>query len=432
MVAAVSARGHVILAVVAVIGALSACGGAGDEPAKPKRAPAETANLWVTTGAEGTACSATPASAAAPVAWADAPLTAKACTFRQACEASARGQVIRVRPGSYPGQYFGGTRDAATGNNTPPCGEGTKWFGDPTCGAALDTEQGNTPCDVVVKQLHHATNDIVFDGFDVDYGGESAVNGYAVLESGAAGWTFRNGRVGNVVDNKAAVFGGIKQKTSAGVTIENVHFHDVKVATEGVHLECIQSFNPGIRYKRNLFTDCDLATVSLAIGDWWGQEPYCEAYFENNVFAHSTNGGGWAPETFWWYTNSVCDVWVVNNTFEGTMVMNEGEGPWSGVWANNIGGGWDCLPGVKYAGNVGTTCDGAGGAATDPVAAGQDKPQPGVRWADPAKFDFSLLKGSNAIGAGAEQYAPETDFLGNRRCGERPDAGALEYQGDCG
>ena len=29
----------------------------------------------------------------------------------------------------------------------------------------------------------------------------------------------------------------------------------------------------------------------------------------------------------------------------------------SGVWANNIGGGWDCLPGITYRGNVGKKCD---------------------------------------------------------------------------
>ena len=34
-----------------------------------------------------------------------------------------------------------------------------------------------------------------------------------------------------------------------------------------------------------------------------------------------------------------------------------GSGPDSGVWANNIGGGWQCLPGVTYRGNVGKKCD---------------------------------------------------------------------------
>jgi hypothetical protein len=124
---------------------------------------------------------------------------------------------------------------------------------------------------------------------------------------------------------------------------------------------------------------------------------------------------------------------IVNNTFENWVggVTNAEIGSASGVWANNIGGGWDCLPGMTYAGNVGKKCA-ASDLATNPTgscapptcsAPGQTMP---VGWTNPAQYDFTLTAGSVAIGAAAPQYAPERDRRGYRRDGD-PDAGAFEY-----
>jgi hypothetical protein len=101
------------------------------------------------------------------------------------------------------------------------------------------------------------------------------------------------------------------------------------------------------------------------------------------------------------------------------------------VWANNIGGGWMCLSGVTYTGNVGTKC-----GTTDVAMSPTSCSPPGcpsayatqMKWANPAGWDFHLLAGSVAINKGNPSYAPSTDRDGNPRNGP-PDAGAYEYRG---
>ena len=83
---------------------------------------------------------------------------------------------------------------------------------------------------------------------------------------------------------------------------------------------------------------------------------------ENNVFAHSTNGSDprWHYYGFLVHGNmgQLKDARIVNNTFETPVggVTTEDIDSASGVWANNIGGGWDCLPGMTFRGNVGKKC----------------------------------------------------------------------------
>jgi hypothetical protein len=171
-------------------------------------------------------------------------------------------------------------------------------------------------------------------------------------------------------------------------------------------------------------------------GFWWGQPTYGGITLENNVFAHSTNGS----DPRWHYygflihgeMGQLTNARIVNNTFETptggveTQYINNA----SGVWANNIGGGWDCLPGMTYAGNVGTKC-GASDIAVSPSSSCAPPACPSastaaVGWLNPAQFDFSLKAGSPAIGAASPAYAPERDRRGYRRDGD-PDAGAYEY-----
>ena len=103
--------------------------------------------------------------------------------------------------------------------------------------------------------------------------------------------------------------------------------------------------------------------LMITRGDWWGQPTYGGVTLENNVFAHSTNG----RDPRWHYygllvhgeMGQLTNVRIVNNTFENEVggITTAEIGSASGVWANNIGGGWDCLPGMTYAGNVGKKCD---------------------------------------------------------------------------
>jgi hypothetical protein len=126
------------------------------------------------------------------------------------------------------------------------------------------------------------------------------------------------------------------------------------------------------------------------------------------------------------------DVWVVNNTFENEVggIKNAYIGQASGVWANNIGGGWDCLPGVTYSGNVGKKCH-SSDVATSP-AAGCAPPLctprqiAPVGWVNSIAHDFRLTAQSPAVGVASAAYAPATDRLGYVR-DSRPDAGAYEY-----
>ena len=90
-------------------------------------------------------------------------------------------------------------------------------------------------------------------------------------------------------------------------------------------------------------------------GDWWGQQPYGNVTLENNVFGHSVNGSGWH------YYGALLVQRQVRERPRRQQHVRErrassttsAPGPYSGVWANNIGGGWSCLPGVTYRNNVG-------------------------------------------------------------------------------
>jgi hypothetical protein len=106
-----------------------------------------------------------------------------------------------------------------------------------------------------------------------------------------------------------------------------------------------------------------------------------------------------------------------------------GPGPYTGVWANNIGGGWQCLPGVTYRNNVGKVCHSSDKAVNPTSSCYPPACNPGhtmpVGWTDPVNFDFTLRADSPAVDAGTATYAPLTDIRGRPRNGP-PDAGAYE------
>jgi hypothetical protein len=337
-------------------------------------------------------------------------LSAPCATFARAYNQAASGDVIVVGAGVYPGRQ-----------ETPDGG---------TKSVTFTGEPGNK-----VRQLFNNASNVTFDGLDVDAGAGTPTG--AAFENYGTGVTFRNGRIGNVVDEKGALLGGWSSTASMNVVIDNVDFHDVIQEGDGVHNECVYSMSPGIVIRNSTFRACATMDLMITRGFWWNQPAYGGVTLENNVFAHSTNG---REPRFHYYgvlihgeMGQLTNARIVNNTFEnwvGGFTTAEIDSA-SGVWANNIGGGWDCLPGITYAGNVGKKCA-ASDIATNPsgscapptcAAPGQTMP---VGWTDPAQYDFTLKAGSPAIGAASPEYAPQRDRRGYRRDGD-PDSGAYEH-----
>ncbi len=334
-------------------------------------------------------------------------LGAPCATLARAYEVAAAGDVISIGPGVYPRQEV-------------PAG---------TKAVTFEGAAGNT-----IRQLHNHASNVTFDGLDVDANAGTPTG--AAFESNAPGVTVRNTRIGNVTDEKGALLGGWSSTNSMNVVLDNVHFHDVYQEGDGVHNECLFSQVPGLVVRNSTFTNCATMDMMVTRGDWWGQPTYGGLVLENNVFAHATNGRDprWHYYGFLVHGNmgQLTNVRVVNNTFENWVggVTNAEIGSASGVWANNIGGGWDCLPGVTYAGNVGKKCaasdvtvNPSGSCAPPTCTPPQTMP---VNWVNPAGYDFRLKAGSVAIDVGSAAHAPERDRLGYRR-DAKPDAGAFEY-----
>jgi hypothetical protein len=332
-------------------------------------------------------------------------LVAPCASIHRAYSVAAAGDVITVAPGSYGDQEVPGGNKAVTVQGLP----------------------GNK-----IRQLKSDADNITFDGLDLDAGGGKTTG--AVFEHGGAfNVTLKNSRVGNVVDEKGAMLAGNSNPSPTNLVIDNVDFHDVVASNSSVHNECIMSHSPGITIRNSTFRNCATMDISLGRGDWWGQPPYGNVVLENNVFGHSINGAnGWHYFGLAWFVGKFENARVVNNTFENQVRMegqHVGSGPYSGVWANNIGGGWACLAGVTYRNNVGKVCHSSDRAVNPsnscgPPACPSLRIMP-VGWVNPAAFDFSLLPTSPAVNTGSPEYATATDKRGLPR-DSRPDVGAFE------
>jgi hypothetical protein len=333
------------------------------------------------------------------------PCKSLAYAYRRA----AAGDVITIAPGTYPSQEVPAGSKAVTFRGLP----------------------GNK-----IRQLHNHASNVTYEGLDID-AGFTTPNGAAFenhTEPGGTHVTFRNGRIGNVKDQKGALFGGWSSTASQHLVIDHVEFHDVLHTSDGVHNECIFSQSPGLTIRNSTFRNCATMDVSLNRGDWWGQPPYGGITLENNVFGHSTmDGNGWHHYGLAWFIGAFANARVVNNTFENAVLIDEnniGSGPYSGVWANNIGGGWECLPGVAYRNNVGKSCHGSDRAVSPASSCGPPACQSvrtiPVGFVNPGRFDFRLRSGSPAIDAANPSYAPARDHDGKVR-GARPDVGAFEF-----
>jgi hypothetical protein len=265
---------------------------------------------------------------------------------------------------------------------------------------------------------------VTFDGIDVDAGG--ARTEYAAFENhGSDGVTFENGRIGNVTDQKGALVGG------ANFTFDNVVFHDVRLKTPGVHLECLFAIGvPGLVVRDSTFRDCAVMDVLFAYAEGLDPlpPPYGDVTIENNVFGHTLNSdGSWNYYTLYiGQTGSrTLDGWVVrHNTFEqGASLGTSHDRAVGSRWVGNVGG-WDCVAGMAYAHNVGQGC-GPTDVPVTPVASVAGRPAP-FGWVHPAAGDFRLTAASPARAAGDPADHPARDRDGAPRR-LRPDAGAYAY-----
>jgi hypothetical protein len=276
-----------------------------------------------------------------------------------------------------------------------------------------------------LRELDNHADKVTFDGIDVDAGFAATVG---FENHGAADVTFRNGRIGNVTDDKGALVSG------ADFTFDHVVFHDVRVTHPSVHNECVYAIGvPGMTVRNSLFRACATMDLFFTYGDWWTPLPpdYGDVTLENNVFAHSTMID---PDSWHYYGLTVGNLgpgggsltnWVVrNNTFETPAALEHSSSSGS-RWVGNLGT-WNCVPGVTYRFNVGKRC-----APTDkrisPPSSTRTRAA-AFRWVDPASGDFHLTKASPAVDAGDPADAPATDRDGAQRDG-RPDAGAYEFVG---
>jgi hypothetical protein len=248
---------------------------------------------------------------------------------------------------------------------------------------------------------------------------------------------FKNGSTFNVVDEKGALVGASR------VTFINFDFHDVRVTGSSIHNECVYSSGPNLTVRRSHFWNCPTMDLFITRGTWWNQPAYGGVTIENNVFEHSTmeERGSWHHYGLLFGGQlreggaPLKDLKVRYNTFEQAVGLDSGfRASGSSEWVGNVGGGWDCIPGMRFRHNVGERC-----SATDrkvAVASSCGRPACGSPrtasqgWVDPAKHNFRLKAGAPAVNAGDPADFPRVDKDGNRRpAGRRPDAGAYEYRG---
>jgi hypothetical protein len=235
---------------------------------------------------------------------------------------------------------------------------------------------------------------------------------------------FKNGRVGNVTDEKGAIIGEHR------FTFDNVVFHDVRLTDPLIHNECVFATGAeGFTLRNSTFTNC--ATMDLFVTNYAGGPPFGNITIENNVFEHTLTD---EPPQWHHYTVGVHDVvgtlqnWVVrHNTFETGVSMGPKTG--TGRWVGNLGD-WDCIQGITYRYNVGAGCHELD-SVISPARSWPGRPAP-FGWVDPDKHDFRLKADSWAIDAGdpePEGDFPRTDRDGKPRpVGWGPDAGAYERQ----
>ncbi|HWH24271.1 MAG TPA: hypothetical protein VNW68_05185, partial [Candidatus Limnocylindria bacterium] len=180
-------------------------------------------------------------------------------TFARAYSLAASGDLVTVRTGIYPRQ------------DVPSGSKHVRFEGEP-----------NT----IVRQLLVNAANSTFDRINVDANGAKPAG--AAYEPHAANITFKNAYIGNVTDEKGALSGA----GCNGCVFDNVHFRDVRIATAGVHNECLYSQSPNITIRNSRFTNCATMDIFFTRGTWWGQPYYGGFTLINNYFGKTYKLGG--------------------------------------------------------------------------------------------------------------------------------------------
>jgi chitodextrinase len=225
-----------------------ACSGGSPPPPPPPPPPSGSASVYLSpSGSDTAACTA----------------SAPCRSFARAYTVAASGAVVSVGAGIYGSQFFAGGFGATQGG-------GTKQL-------TFRGEPGNA-----VRQLHFGSPNLTFDGINVDAGGAKlGGSDGATFENGGRAFTFKNGSIGNVVDQKGAMING------PGMVFDNVRFHDVIIQTSGVHSECIFASVPeGMIVRNSTFDNCAVMDIFFVYPDWWSPlpAPYGNVILENNTF----------------------------------------------------------------------------------------------------------------------------------------------------
>ena len=274
-----------------------------------------------------------------------------------------------------------------------------------------------------LRQLENNAANVTFDGIEVD---AAFAQTAGFQNHDAANVTFRDGRIGNVTDEKGALVSG------ANFTFDNVVFHDVRVTDPSVHNECVYAIGvPGMTVRNSLFYSCATMDLFFTYGSWWIPLPpaYGNVTLENNDFGHTYKDDG----TWHYYSlyvgNTAADGgtlsgWKVrNNTFEiDAYVEPHGEqriplGRQSRRLELRAG---RHLPAQRRATSAPT--------ATRPWCRQPRPRRASLRSAGSTRAaqDFRLRAGSPAIDAADPGDYPATDRDGFVR-DARPDAGAHEF-----
>jgi hypothetical protein len=177
-------------------------------------------------------------------------------TLGRAYAVAEAGQVVHVAPGVYPAQALP---------------QGTKPV----------TFRGRAG--TVLRELSNEAANVTFDGLDID----AAFQKRNAFYNNGSDTTFKNGRVGNVTDEK----GLLSASGCVNCVYDNVDFHDVRLQTQGVHLECVYSMSPGITIRNSRFNRCAIFDILFTRGDWWGQPLYGGFKLLDNQFGQTCGSG---------------------------------------------------------------------------------------------------------------------------------------------
>jgi hypothetical protein len=297
-------RGRALAAYLELVGST--------EPVAPTVPLVGTANLWVSPSGGSCTRRATPGGLVA----------AQACSsFAAAYAAASSGDTVGVT-GTLGPQLFAGSYDSRQA-------AGTKTI-------TFRGSAGN-----LVRQVHSGSPNITYDGLNVDAGG-AQTSGAAFENGGGAFVTFRNGRIGNVSNEKAALVDG------SHVTLQNVVFHDAVSKQDGVHMECLYAIVvPNLTVTNSTFTNCAVMDLFFTYGDWWTPlpPPYGKVTLEGNRFEkpRDTNGacclyyGLYAGNTASPAPGPITGWRVRNNWFQSSVAGFDNRTVTGSTFCGNIG-----------------------------------------------------------------------------------------------